>query len=44
MTCHQDKTSAVKTPREHELVEQSNGQPQRQRRQKAAQQMQIEPD
>ncbi|MET3631923.1 MobF family relaxase [Burkholderia sp. 572] len=41
---HQDKTSAVETLREHEMAEQANNQPQRQRRQQAAQQMQIEPD
>jgi ATP-dependent exoDNAse (exonuclease V) alpha subunit len=41
---HQDKSSAIETLREHELAEQANTQPQRQRRQQAAQQMQIEPD
>ncbi|AEA65432.1 MobF family relaxase (plasmid) [Burkholderia gladioli] len=44
VTRHQDKTSAVETLREHELAEQTNSQPQRQRRQQAVQQMQIEPD
>ncbi|KOR17564.1 hypothetical protein ABW54_31420, partial [Burkholderia cenocepacia] len=41
---HQDKSSAIETLREHESPEQVNNQPQRQRRQQAAQQMQIEPD
>jgi ATP-dependent exoDNAse (exonuclease V) alpha subunit len=44
VTRHQDKTSAVETLSEHELAEQTNSQPQRQRRQQAVQQMQIEPD
>ncbi|RQT22071.1 MobF family relaxase [Burkholderia contaminans] len=44
VTRHQDKSSAVETLREHEVAEQANTQPQRQRRQQAAQQMQIEPD
>lgn len=41
---HQDKSSAIETLREHELAEQTNDRPQRQRRQQAAQQIQIEPD